>query len=268
MKNEQEDGNHAAGAIVPFTAGPVSRDRGHEPAGQALPTDEPPDIDAARKQVLDKAKREGRILRDLSCGLYLAAALGPSYSQQIGPTGYHAYRDQLVRDAGNPGDPIEVMMIEQAALAHHQIATLHVRAAAATTVEATKAYQAVACRLMGEFRRLVLALQTYRAPARPKQFTVVKQQNVAAGDQQIAMIDKSAVQDRVPFFPSSNQLDRGQAEVIYEQEVYPYAQSSACCRGEAELAEEERVHAGGAGAAASGRVTKQALAALDRAQDA
>jgi hypothetical protein len=46
-----------------------------------------------------------------------------------------------------------------------------------------------ATKLTSEFRRLCLAVREFRAPVVPKSVTLVKQQNVAGGDQQIALVD-------------------------------------------------------------------------------
>lgn len=96
--------------------------------------------------------------------------------------------DQLVAQAKRTDDPIEAMMIEQLAVAHHRIATLHVRAAEAEDLAGTEAYTSAATRLLGEFRRLALALQTYRTPTQGRSTTVVhrvEQWNQAEGDQEV-----------------------------------------------------------------------------------
>jgi hypothetical protein len=49
-----------------------------------------------------------------------------------------------------------------------------------------------AIKLMAEFRRSTLALRDFQTPPAVKHVTVVKQQNVAAGDQQVALIEAGA----------------------------------------------------------------------------
>jgi hypothetical protein len=107
------------------------------------------------------------------------------------------YRDWLVKASGDPGDPIEVLMIEQIALAHFRIGQLHAKAESAESNEAVKAYSAAAIRLTGEFRRLSLALRQYRQPTQTKHFTVVKQQNLAE-NQQVAQINDGRSQNEAP----------------------------------------------------------------------
>ena len=81
------------------------------------------------------------------------------------------------------------MMVEQIAMAHHTIGCLNIRAARAETLEQAKVYNAAAARLLGEFRRIILALKKYREPTPPpKNFLLVKQQNVAQ-NQQVAYVE-------------------------------------------------------------------------------
>jgi hypothetical protein len=101
---------------------------------------------------------------------------------------YKLYRDEILAASGNPTDPIEVLLIEEFLWAHHRLGQLHVEAAAAKTKDMIEVYNSAAARLMAELRRSALALREYRSPV-PKQVTVVRQQNVAAGDQQIALVE-------------------------------------------------------------------------------
>src|SRR5262245_17338250 len=106
-----------------------------------------------------RAVRQAEALRQVfpAC---MAVAL--SLHGQIGPSGYKAYLTQLLKDAGDPVDPIERMLLEQLALAHFRIAQLHADAGQARGVEAAKIYNSVAARMLGEFRRTALALRVYR----------------------------------------------------------------------------------------------------------
>ena len=153
-----------------------------------LLTDAPPDITVEHQQNLDQASKESVVLRDLACGLYLADILGPVLGKSVKILGFQAYRDQLMRECGNPTDPIERMLIEQLAMAHHSIARLHTKAASAKTAEDADRYSSAASRLLGEFRRSAQCYKDFRSPAAGKQITLVAQQNLAAGNQQIAYV--------------------------------------------------------------------------------
>src|SRR5262249_42206623 len=117
-----------------------------------------------------------------------------------------AYLKQLFQEVGNPSDPLERMVIEQLALAHHCIGRLHVKSASSKTMHEATAYIAAAARLMTEYRRSALALKTYRDPARAAHVTVVRQQNVAVGDQQVALVEGGNKEKRpVPRLECSTQ---------------------------------------------------------------
>ena len=97
--------------------------------------------------------------------------------------------DDVLKAAGAPSDPMEKMLIEQITLAHHRILTLHADAAQAEAPELIEVLNTAASKLTAEFRRLCLSLKEYRAPVSAKNVTVV-QQNVAGGDQRIALVDQ------------------------------------------------------------------------------
>jgi hypothetical protein len=78
------------------------------------------------------------------------------------PSAFTNYRDRLMKKAGNPSDPFEIMLIEQVALAHLNIGRLHYECAMATDVDRIKVFGTLAVALTGEMRRTVLALKTYR----------------------------------------------------------------------------------------------------------
>lgn len=87
-------------------------------------------------------------------------------------SGFRTFLDRLMDDAGNPNDPVERMLIQQLAMAHFRIGELHIKATEAKSVELVKAYNSAASRLLGEFRRVALAISTYRGQApktKPKQ---------------------------------------------------------------------------------------------------
>jgi hypothetical protein len=83
-------------------------------------------------------------------------------------SGYRQYLDKLRTDAGNPSDPIEVMLLEQLALAHLRTAQLQSKAGSAEGLETAKIYNAAAARLLSELRQTALAIKTYREPGSGK----------------------------------------------------------------------------------------------------
>ena len=137
--------------------------------------------------------------------------------------GMMLYLDAIIKDAGDPIDPVERMILEQITLAHQRIITLHAEAHTEKTLEAVKILNNAAVRLQGEFRRLALALRLYRAPTGSKSFSVVHQQNVVSGgDQQVSYLDQSqAAERRVSLAardqPKSNGDQEGSHGRIFER---------------------------------------------------
>ena len=75
---------------------------------------------------------------------------------------FHEYIEQLFAEAGNPDDPVERMMLEQLALSHFRVGDLSILASNAKGVEAVKILNSATARLVGEFRKMALALSSYR----------------------------------------------------------------------------------------------------------
>jgi hypothetical protein len=91
----------------------------------------------------------------------MASALG--LGEQVMAVGYRLYLDGLIRDAGNPTDPVEIMLLEQMALCHLRSLQLQSQAGEAKGLEAVELYNSAAARLTAEFRKTALALKEYRS---------------------------------------------------------------------------------------------------------
>jgi hypothetical protein len=76
---------------------------------------------------------------------------------------YKTVLEQILREAGDPDDPVAVMMVQQLVLAHFRIAQLHASAGQAQGLEGIKILNSAAARMLGEFRRTALALRLYKA---------------------------------------------------------------------------------------------------------
>lgn len=99
-------------------------------------------------------------LRDVVPAAYVYAATASLFPATVDVAGCQAYLRQLLREAGDPADPIARMMVEQLAMAHHAIGRLHVRAATRDGLTEVVAYHGMLARLMSEFRKTTLALQS------------------------------------------------------------------------------------------------------------
>jgi hypothetical protein len=157
----------------------------------------PRQLTAEQQAVMDRVQHKANIIRDVAFPAAMAGAI--PVAKDVGTAAFKVYRDGLLREAGSPTDPVEVMLIEQLALAHHRIAQLHVQAEQAKGVEESKVYTMAAVRLTGELRRLALTLSQYRQPVPKRQFTLIKQQHLSRAGQQIAYLDRgNESQSQIP----------------------------------------------------------------------
>jgi hypothetical protein len=136
-----------------------------EPAANPGASPRDGEQESNRAQVMARAEHWAGHLRDTISSVFMYATLSQPFGQ-IDEVAYRVDRDRLLVDCGSPTDPIEVMIVEQLALAHFNFAFLQVKATNAPKVEAAGVYAGAAARLMGEFRRSALALQAYRAASR------------------------------------------------------------------------------------------------------
>jgi len=90
----------------------------------------------------------------------LASAIG--LDQQISASGFRRYLDNILKDAGNPTDPAEIMLIEQLTVCHLRSIILQSQAGQAEGLEAVEVYNAAAARFVAETRKTALALKEYR----------------------------------------------------------------------------------------------------------
>lgn len=183
---------------------------------------------------------EADALRQTATASALATCLGKTYGQIVGSNGFRAYVDDALAAAGSPSDPIERMLVEQLLMAHHRIGELHAQSACADRPEEAALYNAAAARLLNEFRKTSLALREYRTPVVSRSLTVVNQQNVAAGSQQIAYVDAQKLAEKNP---SRSELISTEAKALtYEQPIFLNTEPPTCRRGEAEPLEAKRTH--------------------------
>ncbi|MHB9048664.1 MAG: hypothetical protein ACYC35_22335 [Pirellulales bacterium] len=156
---------------------------------RALPPPEPNAIAATDQETETTLDQQAGVVDEICGAGVLMTCLPKTLGGFITAAAYQRYRSNFLAKAAQPGDPLESMLAEQLLWAHHTIGQLHTKAASAQTAEEAGIYHSASARVMAEFRRTTLALREYRSPAVPRQVTVVNQQNVAAGDQQVAYLD-------------------------------------------------------------------------------
>ncbi len=206
-------------------------------------------------------------VRDKASATYLAASAERVLGSHILPQAYAPYMEKLLVDCGNPVDPIEQMLVEQIAMAHHNIGRLHVQAARAETIQQANAYNSSAARLLAEFRRTVSTLKSYREPPTTSHVTLVRQQNIAES-QQIAYVEGPHAPKDDFKNDRDTELGDSQQEVLdHVQETKPFAQSTPCCSREKEPVEVAGFVNGRPRETSSDRLEEQTLAAIDRSKN-
>ncbi len=80
-------------------------------------------LTAEQEAVMERVQRKTDTIRDLAFAAAMAAAI--PMAKDIGVAAFKVYRDGLLKEAGSPTDPVEIMLVEQLALAHHRVAQLH-----------------------------------------------------------------------------------------------------------------------------------------------
>jgi hypothetical protein len=82
------------------------------------------------------------------------------------------YLDRLIAEAGNPSDPLEKILIEQAAFMHLQLSILRCDAIKSQSHDATKILNTASNRLNSELRRTIETIRSRKSPkadhAKPK----------------------------------------------------------------------------------------------------
>jgi hypothetical protein len=121
------------------------------------------DLDKERIELDQLVEAQAEELRQFSATTYLIGSVANPIRENVQqPLAYKRYLDQVMEDAGNPGDPIERMLVEQLVLAHHNSARLLMEGVLAEGLEQKKLLNSGSLRLMAEFRHSALALKTYR----------------------------------------------------------------------------------------------------------
>jgi hypothetical protein len=190
-KNWRADGKSAAAP---------QRDSNGATSGAAAAAQKPAASPNKKAEPLTERQHQAITVRDAVVPTLMQMAMTPKDSLDIHIV--RGYRDELLREMGDPADPLERMMIEQAAVAHVVSLQLLSFVASCKTPAETSLYAASAARLMAETRRMILGVREYRSPLVRQQVTKIEQQNVAerqevhyaagvTGDVQMACRDKN-----------------------------------------------------------------------------
>ncbi len=215
-----------------------------------------------QKIVLDRVRRKAGIIRNLAFPAAMAASV--PIGKDVGGAAFKVFKDGLLREAGSPSDPVEIMLLEQLTMAHLRVGQLHAQVETAKSIEAAKVFSMAAVRLTGELRRLALALKQYREPSAKKQFTVVRQQNVSAAGQQIAYVAQSNPSRKNPLIQDGELTSK---RLDYAPHCEPLPESQTAGSRPPEPAPARQLDARGAGPAQADRPQKPTVEAFDGAED-
>ena len=87
-----------------------------EPSPPAAPPTQK--LTTEQQAVMERVQHKANVIRDMAFPAAMAATI--SVAKDVGPAAFKVYLDRLLQDAGNPTDPVEIVLLEQLALAHHQ----------------------------------------------------------------------------------------------------------------------------------------------------
>ena len=181
-----------------------------------------------------------------------------------------AYRNGFLKKYGQPSDPIEVMLVEQLMLGHEAICSMHVNVhnmKIAKSADGVALLTSSLTRLTAEFRKTALALKQYTAPPPTPQYTLVKQQNVAGGDQQVAYVESP--RDVTAKKKLDGKLVSKSAKAItHEPKQELVTQPEKSGGRKAKPVESPRPNPGGTATASRRREDKPAVGNVHRSKDA
>lgn len=158
----------------------------------AVPDDDEDDYDdevpaTPQPPVVQELQQGINILRYGIAGVSQFESMASSSLSTVSAASHIRAFEQIRADAGVARDPMAQLLADSAVLSHIQAARL-MSLASSQPPEVADVYHKASARYLSETRKQVLALREYRSPVVSKQVTVVQQQNVAHGDQQVACL--------------------------------------------------------------------------------
>jgi hypothetical protein len=87
-------------------------------------------------------------------------------------SGARLFLEEVRRQAGEAGDPVERVLVEQLSICHIRVCQLHAQAAQSHSLEAARLLNAAAARLLTELRMIAVTLQALRATRAGRPATV------------------------------------------------------------------------------------------------
>ncbi len=136
----------------------------------------------------------------------LRDVLQPTLGPHLRADGIEVYRRRLLAQQARRGNQLDTMLLDQLSWCHFLSGQLIAEAARTEDPKHQEILSGSAIKLMAEVRKTALTLRDVQTPPAVKQVTVVKQQNVAAGDQQVALVEAGAAESALGKKNSNTQL--------------------------------------------------------------
>jgi hypothetical protein len=108
-------------------------------------------------------ERGAAFLRDGICAVSLTSAVDKGVATAIPVTSFQVYRDALLKDLGGQPDPLQVMLAEQLAVAHHTQLRLQARVGVSKEADECHMLAQAASQMMAEFRRTAVIFREFQA---------------------------------------------------------------------------------------------------------
>lgn len=144
-------------------------------------------------RTVDDPRHGAKVVRE-GYGPSIGAVLSGGVSSVVGVPGFQKFREELLKDLGNPNDPVAVMFIDQLCWLHLRSGSLLAAGTdGALQPASVAALTAAATRLIAEFRKSALALREYQSPIRqPTNVTINASAQVAVVEAPAAASEPAA----------------------------------------------------------------------------
>ena len=195
-------------------------------------------------------------------GTVLSTLAGKGY-EVLGPPAFKQHRDNVIADSAKSPDRVIALLLEQILWAHQRAGDLLMASATQKDPAATGIFTTAAARLMAECRRTALAVRELGTPPARPQLTLVQQENVAAGDQQIAFVEPASAKEAAKKTANSGLVSKSE-QLRHAEPSIPFSPTN---RRKTQPIETENADASRAPAFAGSCNDKPALDTLNGAKD-
>ena len=178
------------------------------------------------------SEQQSMFMRESSAAVYLNASVGTCFGDSVTVAGFKQYLAELRQLAGNTSHPLEQMLWEQFALAHHNLGRLYSLATESKSIDEVQTFSAVILKLHAELRLLGESL-----------YRISKSEAGGKVDGVSNQSQQSKLNGPVQALGKSNtKLTSNAEELHHEQHVIPFSKSPARGRRSPQSASLSRSH--------------------------